>query len=267
VSDSNELDTRPLQGRVALVTGAGRGIGRAIALALADTGANVGLVARTETQLQATAADAQSRGVRALPLVADLADRASVMNVASRTAEVLGTINILVNNAGVGASIDPRPVADFSDTTWDVTLAVNLTAPYLLCRAVLPAMIARQWGRIVNISSINARTGAAHGAAYAASKSGLLGLTRSLALEVAAVGITVNAVLPGPVVTLTSDRRLAQLAEERGIDRAEFEKTLTPIGRRLDPTEIARLVVFLALDASAGITGQAWHVDGGVVPA
>ena len=163
--------------------------------------------------------------------------------------------------------MDPRPVAEFSDTTWDHTLALNLTAPYLLCKAVLPSMIARRWGRIVNISSITARVGAVQGAAYAASKSGLLGFTRTLAMEVALDGISVNAILPGPVITRTSDRRLDQIAAERGIARAELEKNITPIGRRLDPEEIARVVVFLSTDEAGGITGQAWNVDGGLVPA
>jgi len=251
---------------VALVTGAGRGIGRAIALGLADAGADVGLVARTAAELDATADEVRSRGVRALPVVADLADRARVASSVAHARDGLGAIDILVNNAGVGSSIDPRPVAEFSDVTWDLTLAVNLTAAYLLSKAFLPAMIARNWGRIINISSINARTGAANGAAYAASKSGLIGFTRSLALEVASVGISVNAILPGPVITRTSDRRLDQIAAQRGIERAELETTLTPIGRRLEPAEIARVAVFLASDASAGITGQAWNVDGGAVP-
>ena len=254
-----------LTGRVALVTGGGRGIGRAIAIELARAGASVAIAARTASELESTLGELNALGVKALAIPIDLADRAEPTRLASDVAARLGQIDVLVNNAGVGSSIDPRPVADFSDRTWDLTLATNLTAPYLLCKATLPAMIAKRWGRVINIASIVASIGAQAGSAYAASKGGLVAFTKSLALEVAKTGITANAICPGPVRTRTSDLRLSQIAEERGVSFGDLERGLTPMARRLDPVEIAYVAVFLASDAAAAITGQAWNVDAGAV--
>src|SRR6516162_10993700 len=169
-----------------------------------------------------------------MAVTADMADRAAVRGLPGRVQEVLGPVEVLVNDAGIGSSSDPRPVLEYDDAFWDLSLAVNLTAPYLLCKAVLPAMQARHWGRIITIASINSRIGSVHGAAYAASKHGVLGLTRSLALEVARDGITVNALCPGPVRTVMNDRRIAYDAQRRGVTFAEQEAGLTPIGRRLE---------------------------------
>jgi len=258
-------DARELDGRVALVTGGGRGIGRAIALELGRCGASVAIAARTTAELSSTLAEISRSGGTGAAIAADLSDRAEAVRVVAETERQLGKVDILVNNAGVGSSIDPRPVVLFSDDTWDLTLALNLTAPYICCKAVLPGMLLKKWGRIVNIASIVAKIGADRGSAYAASKGGLVSFTKSLALEVAKDGITANAICPGPVRTATSDKRLTQIASERNVLFSDLEKNLTPMGRRLDPSEIAHAVAFLASERAAGITGQAWNVDAGAV--
>ncbi len=254
-----------LQDRVALVTGGGRGIGRAIALALAEVGARVAVTARTAGELQEVVDAIHARKGQALAVTADLAERDAPSQVVLDVIAGLGPIDILVNNAGIGSSSNPRPVVAFDDAFWDLSLAVNLTAPYLLCKAVLPAMIERKWGRIINIASINGKIGSLHGAAYAASKHGLLGLTRTLALEVARAGITVNAICPGPVHTVMNDRRLTYDSERLGVPFETIEQSLTPIGRRLEPDEVSPLAVYLASDEARMVTGQAWNVCGGML--
>jgi NAD(P)-dependent dehydrogenase (short-subunit alcohol dehydrogenase family) len=256
-----------LQGRVALVTGGGRGIGRAIALALAHEGVRVAVTARTAAELrEVVQAIADGEG-RALAVTADLADRNEVARVVREVVGALGRVEILVNNAGIGSSANPRPLVSFDDAFWDLSLALNLTAPYLLCKAVLPAMIEHRWGRIINVASINGKIGSLHGAAYAASKHGLLGLTRTLALEVARDGITVNAVCPGPVHTVMNDRRLEYDSARLNVPFQHLEQSLTPIGRRLEPDEVAPLALFLASEQANMVTGQAWNVCGGMLMA
>jgi NAD(P)-dependent dehydrogenase (short-subunit alcohol dehydrogenase family) len=254
-----------LTDRVALVTGGGRGIGRAVAIALADAGAKVAITARSAGELDEVVAAICQRGGLALALAADLADRGSVRRVVDEVRRGFGPIEILVNNAGIGSSSSPRPVVDFDDDFWDLSLLLNLTVPYLFCKAVLPDMLARKWGRIIQMAPINSKAASLHGAAYTASKHGLLGLTRTLALEVAKGGVTVNAICPGPVHTLMNDKRIEYDAKRRGVSFQEQEASLTPIGRRLEPEEIAPLAVFLASDQAAAITGQGWNIDGGLV--
>jgi NAD(P)-dependent dehydrogenase (short-subunit alcohol dehydrogenase family) len=253
-----------LQGRVALVTGGGRGIGRAIALAFAAEGASVAVTARTAAELEEVVAAVRARGGRAAALTADLADRAGVRGLVGRVQEALGPVEALVNNAGIGSSTDPRPVVEYDDAFWDLSLAVNLTAPYLLSKAVLPGMLARKWGRIINVASINSRIPSPHAAAYVASKHGLLGLTRVLALEAAKDGVTVNAICPGPVHTVMNDKRVAYDARRRGVSFEEQERSMTLLGRRLEPDEIAPLAVYLASDDARMMTGQALNLDGGI---
>jgi NAD(P)-dependent dehydrogenase (short-subunit alcohol dehydrogenase family) len=256
---------KQLDNRVALVTGAGRGIGRAIAIAYAAEGARVALTARTTKELDEVVSKISAAGGTAHAISADLSDRAVPKRVVEEVEKKLGPIEILVNNAGIGSSADPRPVVEFDDKFWDLSLAVNLTAPYLLCKAVLPGMISRKWGRIITIASINSKIGSLHGAAYAASKHGVLGLTRTLAMEVAAQGISVNAICPGPVRTIMNEKRVEYDAKRRGIPFKELEAGMTAIGRRLEPEEMAPMAVYLASDAAKSVIGQAFNIDGGLL--
>ncbi|MCP5265313.1 MAG: SDR family oxidoreductase [Burkholderiaceae bacterium] len=254
-----------LEGRTALVTGASKGIGRAIALAFGREGAAVAVTGRTASELDSLKSEIEAAGGRATTIVADLSERAAVEQVHAAATAAFGDIDILVNNAGMGSSQNLKPVIDFDDAFWDTMLFVNLTAPYLLCKKVLPAMVAKGRGRVINVSSINGKIGALHGAAYAASKHGLLGLTRTMAIELTGKGVTTNAICPGPVATQMNDRRIQADAKRLGKPLAELEKGLTLLGRRLVPDEIAPLAVYLASDDSSGMTGQAINVDGGVL--
>ena len=253
-----------LNGRVALVTGGGRGIGQAIAKQLAAAGAQVVVASRSRDELVSVVRAISEAGGVAAAVECDLADRSQTRTLIAQAGEPLGPIDILVNNAGVGSSGDPRPLAEFRDEFWDLTMEVNLTAPYLLSKAALPHMREQQWGRIITVASINGRMTAMHAGAYAASKHGVLGLMRSLALEHATEGITVNCICPGPVQTRMNDIRVEYDAARLGRDLDAHEKHLTPIGGRLTPEDIAPMAVYLASDTARMITGQAYNIDGGV---
>ncbi len=249
--------------RVALVTGAGRGIGRAIAVALAAEGSAVALAARSKNELEEAAAAIAARGGRSSTFAVDLFDRDQTLALPAQVGQTLGPIDILVNNAGIGSSASPGPLVEMNLGYWDRTLELNLTVPMLLSKAVLPGMAARKWGRIIMIASIAGKAGTFHGSAYSASKHGVLGLMRSMALETCRQGITVNAICPGPVATLMNDRRIEYDARRLGVDLSAYEEMLTPIGGRLLPEDIAPLAVYLAGEESHMVTGQAYNVCGG----
>jgi 3-hydroxybutyrate dehydrogenase len=250
--------------RIALVTGAGRGIGRATAIALAAVGTPVVAAARSADELDDVVSEIAAAGGEAAAIACDLTNRAQSTALVDRAASVFGPIDVLVNNAGIGSSADPRLLAEFRDPFWDETLELNLTAPYLLSKGALPHMRAQRWGRIVTVASINGRIPTPYSGAYVASKHGVIGLMRTLALEVAPEGITVNCVCPGPVHTRVNDARIAFDAQRLGREIEEYERGLTPIGGRLEPDDIAPMIVYLAGDEARMITGQAYNIDGGV---
>ena len=254
-----------MDNRIALVTGAGRGIGRAIALSFAQQGYRIAVTARTREELEEVVNLADEKGAQTMVIVDDLSDRAAPGRILGRVLDHWGSVEILVNNAGVGSSQDPKPLVDFDDDFWDLTFAVNVTAPYLLTKHALPDMIQKRWGRIINISSINARVASLHGAAYTASKHAVAGLTKATAKEVADQGITCNAVCPGVTKSLMNDKRLEYDSQRLGKSFEEIEATASPLGRRLVPDEIAAVVTFLATDEARAVNGQLVNVCGGTV--
>ena len=249
-----------LEGRVALVTGGGKGIGRAVALRLATEGARVVVTGRQVAELEATAAEI--RGV-ALPL--DVADRGALAPFLEALAREAGPIDILVNNAGIAES---SPFDRTDDAHWDRILEVNATAPFRLCRALVPGMITRGWGRVVMMASNAGVSGYAYTSAYCASKHALVGLMRAMAAEVARTGVTVNAVCPGWVATAMVDQTVARIADKTGrsTDQArDALRAMTPQGRILEAAEVAHVVAMLCQEEARGLHGQAVVIDGGAV--
>lgn len=251
-----------LAGRTALVTGGGRGIGRAIALDLAAAGARVAVASRTRTDVEAVAGEA---GNGALAITADVSDPASVRALFAEARRAAGEIDILVNGAGVAPT---APLVKTTDEQWRQAIEVNLSGAFYCLREALPSMTKRGWGRVVTIASIAGRTGAPYIAAYAASKHGVLGLTRVAALEAAARGVTVNAVCPGYVDTPMTDESIRRIVEKTGATAGDVRKRLedsSPQKRLYTASEVSALVLFLCGDQASGINGQALTIDGGTV--
>lgn len=241
-----------LKGKRVLVTGAGSGLGRAISIACADAGAELAVLDRNGEAAEDTLDQIATRGVA---VRADVTDGNQIAEALERTERELGPIDVLVNNAGVGAVA--KKVHELTDDEWAQVLAVNLTGPFAMCRAVLPSMIARASGVIVTIGSVAGMIAFPGRSPYAVSKAGVIHLTRSIAAEYAELGIRANALCPGWMDT--------PLTHDRLQDAAVFERltATVPMGRVAPPEELAGAAVFLASDASSYMTGQTLVVDGG----
>ena len=266
-SPVTDLNMDQLKNKVALITGGGRGIGRAIALEFAREGARVVVAARTLEQVKLVAEEISGlQDAEALSIVCDVADLQSVQRMFATVTETMGQApDILVNNAGIAES---SPIHKTQDELWNRHLAINLTGSFYCIRATLPNMLERGWGRIINIASIAGKTGAPYIAAYSASKHGLIGLTRSVALEVANKGITVNAICPGYVDTDMTTRAIENIERNTGRPAAETEETLkrmNPQNRFVTSEEVAALALLLASENGRSINGQAINVDGGTL--
>ena len=251
-----------LAGKTAVVTGAGRGIGAACARALAGAGARVVLGARTSASVERVAADLRTIGHEAAATVCDVTDPASVDALAQFSAERFGEANILVNNAGLAHA---APLERLTLDDWNRVMAVNATGTFLCTKAFLPAMVKRGWGRVVNVASVAGLSGGRYIAAYAASKHAVVGFTRCAALEVAAAGVTVNAVCPGYVDTEMTRESLERIAMKTGRSREqalEAVLTGTPQGRLITPDEVAFEVLRLCAEDAREINGQTIVLDG-----
>ena len=256
-----------LQNKIALITGGGRGIGRAIAFAFAREGASVAVAARSANQVAQVASEVAGEfSTRAMPITCDVAKLDSVAQMFATLNTAFGRgPDILVNNAGIAES---APLAKTDDELWRRHLAINLDGTFYCMRAALPGMVERGWGRIINIASIAGKTGAPYIAAYSASKHGVLGLTRSVALEVACKGVTVNAICPGYVDTEMTMRGVENITKKTSLTRdqaLDSIKKMSPQNRLVTAEEVAALALLLASEDGRGINGQAINVDGGSV--
>jgi NAD(P)-dependent dehydrogenase (short-subunit alcohol dehydrogenase family) len=243
-----------LTGRVALVTGASSGIGRAIALALADAGAKIVLVARRVEELHVARNEIEANGAKAAALAYDLADRAALEACAADAGSAFGAPDILVNAAGINLR---ESMEDTTGTSWDRTLAINLSAPFFLARRLAPAMIERGWGRIINIASLQSVRAFADSAAYGASKGGIAQLTRAQAQAWSGSGVNANAIAPGLFATALT----APVAGDPA--KWDMHAKRTFVGRNGEMADLAGTAVYLASRASDYVTGQIIFVDGG----
>ena len=254
-----------LNGKTAVITGGGRGIGAAVAAMLATAGAAVMVTARTEDEVRAVAESIGSHGSTAHWALCDVSDELSVQGLAQSAAEALGRIDILVNNAGVGHSalLVRETLED-----WNRTLAVNATGSFLCARAFLPGMMEAGWGRIVNVASVAGRTGSRYTSAYSASKHAVIGMTRSAAAEMAGTGVTVNAVCPGYVNTPMTAATVAQVMARSGMTHeAARDAMLATLSQKrlVEPEEVGETILHLCSEGAGSVNGQAVVIDGGAL--
>ena len=252
-----------VKGRVALVTGGGTGIGKAIGLQLAKSGARVAIASRNRSHLDAASVEFRSLSLPVLPVQMDVRNKKDVQCAVSEVVAEWGEIHILVNNAGISGLITTD---DPDDTKWYDILDTNLNGMYLITKEVLQHMPEHQGGRVINVSSVLGKFGVPGYAAYCTTKHGMIGFTRALALEVVNRGITVNAICPGWVDTEMATQGIKETAALQGITPEEFKAqavAAVPIKRFLEADEVAGLACYIASDLARGITGQAINICGG----
>jgi len=248
------VSSTSLEGHVAVITGASKGLGRQMAESLAAAGASVAVVARSKNLLDEVVESITAKGGKATAIVADVSDDVAVADVAERVPEVLGTCDILINNAGIN---NRKAVDEFTTKEWNEIVGINLTAPFLMCRACVPGMKEKNWGRIINMTSIMSHVSLPLRTGYSATKAGLLGMTKALALELASHKITANGISPGPFATEMNKPILDDL--ERN---AQFLSRI-PAGRWGKLEEIGSLAVYLCSEDAGFITGTDIVIDGG----
>src|SRR6267142_1510721 len=257
---------RLLDGKVAVITGGNQGIGRAIAQAMADAGASLAICARTEESLVRAAFELRTGGVDCLPLECDVSDPASTDAMAKAVLDHFGKVDVVVANAGIAGAI--RPMHEITYEEWRECIAIDLDGVYLTFRRFIPGMISAEGGSLIALSSMTGKRPLPERTPYGAAKMGVIGLVRSLALELGPHKIRVNSVCPGPVAGPRLNRIVRQQAETLGISEADSMRMFSDasaLKRPVDPTEVAAACVFLGSDASSGITGEDMNVSAGVV--
>ena len=250
--------------KIALITGGARGIGQAISSVLLKDTAMMILIDKAEKELTQTVEELKKLNQNVKGVHLDLNDNKYLEKVINEILVEYKYVNILINNAGIGSGVNPKMIHEYDDDFWEISLQINLTIPYILSKCFLPGMIKKKWGRIINIASVAGKTGFKYGGAYCASKHGLIGLTKTIALEVAQHGITVNAICPGPIDTTMLSNRLKFELSGSSSTMAILEKESNAIGRFIQPEEVANLVYYLSLEKSGAITGEALNISGGI---
>ncbi|MBM4261889.1 MAG: SDR family oxidoreductase [Deltaproteobacteria bacterium] len=256
-----------IRDKVVLVTGGSGGLGRALGRAFVDAGYRVVLTARSQAKLQLAAQAIDSAQERLLALTCDVTNKDQVVALGEQIHARWGGVQILINNAGIARAVS---FLDMTDAQWEEILRTNITGTYNCCKVFLPDMIKQKWGRVINIGSTTCKVAYTHVSAYTTSKHGLLGLTRSLALESARHGVTVNAICPGYLDNELTRDNARRMAQKTGRSEAQILATFAasaPQNRLIEPGEVANLALLMASEKMAGMTGQAINVDGGAVMA